>query len=103
MVIKQFDVLLLQRRGGRAPLVVSLQSDRIMGAKTTLVAPLLPVSEVPKPFPCNPILDFDGARYAVAVEQLGMIRVDQIDRVLGSARFGDYALKRAIDFVFFGN
>lgn len=104
MVMRQFDICRLRRARSKGPilLVVILQSDQLAELSTRLAAPLLAAGSFPDRFKHNPTVAFEGETYAIAVEQLGMVRINEMT-VVGSASVEEYRIKRALDIVFFGS
>jgi hypothetical protein len=104
ILIHQFDIC---RLGSRVPsraalLVVVLQHDELDDLATLIVAPLLgelPSEARPR---LHPEIWLDGSPAYLFVDRMSAVRRSEIGAVVGSAQGAAWAIKRAIDTVFFG-
>ncbi len=95
----QFHVYLLP--GG--PLVLDLQSD-LIETGTRVVAPLIPVSEGPRPLTrLEPVFELGGAPHALHTAEMAAVRTTLLrDPPVADLTDQDYAIRRALDMVFSG-
>lgn len=95
----QFNAVRL--RGG--DLVVVLQSDLVDYLPTRLVAPLLPIEQVPSIIPrLNPKIAIGGAEFILAIHLAATVPTRQLGRVEAMLSEHDYAIKAAIDMLIIG-
>lgn len=95
----QFDAVRL--RG--SDLVVILQSDVVDYLPTRLVAPLLPIDQVPSIVPrVNPRIVIDGDEFVLVTHLAATVPVHQLQRVEASLAAHEYAIRGAIDMLISG-
>lgn len=95
----QFDVYRTQD----GVLVLDLQSDDLYGANTKIVAPLLPKEAHEKPIRrANPELTIDGSVYFLLAHFLSAIPASELKRPIASLEHEQYAIKSALDMLFYG-
>ncbi len=89
----QFDLFRLSS----GILVVDLQTDLIGIEASRIVAPLRPVGSCAA-FPgLTPVVEFDGARWIVRVQELAAVPGAELRAKVGSLTSHRDALKRALD------
>lgn len=95
----QFDAVRL--RSG--DLVVVLQSNLVDYLPTRLVAPLLPIDQVPSIVPrLNPTIEIDGAAFIVATHLAATVPVRELGRIEATLAEHDYAITGALDMLVIG-
>jgi toxin CcdB len=90
-------VLLGQQR------VVVLQYSGVDTGKTTLVAPLYPVTAAIEYEVVTPRIEVDGTDYLVATHLLAAVRSNTLGRRIGTASGYADEISRALARLFFGN
>lgn len=103
--MRQFDVCALRPRVVQslpASLVVIMQDDALSVLTTRLVAPLLHGDTVIELPVLTPAFEVDGVAYRVGVQYVTAVSTRDLSRPVASLAEHAYALKRAIDRVFFG-
>ena len=103
--MRQFDVVAnpfpLSRE--RQPFLVNLQSDLLARSLITIViAPMQPAGSGPFPDRLNPIVSFDGAAYAIVVQEIVTVRTSALGHTLGSVADSRDAIIAALDLLFTG-
>ena len=85
------------------PLVVDLQSD-LIETGTRVVAPLIPLSDGPRPFPrLEPVFDLLGQPYVLHTAELAAVPQHLIqDPPVADMSERDYEIRGALDMVFSG-
>ena len=86
---------LTQVRG--VSLVVEMQAEILADIKTVVVAPLVPVRQLPPIEEVNPVLEFDGRQMAVRLEQLISIPRARLGAKAGDLVAHEYQIMRALD------
>ena len=94
----QFDIYRLA--GGQ--LVCDLQTDLIAAIGTRLVAPMLPVSEMPHRPALMPLVLFAETRWVVVIPQIGAVPDAALRNPIGTLAPQRDALKRALDMLIDG-
>jgi mRNA-degrading endonuclease toxin of MazEF toxin-antitoxin module len=101
VLISQFDMCRLKRpRGGG--LVIVLQHDELSGLRTVIVAPIESKLPAEKQARLHPAISVGFVRGYIFVERMAAIDRSAIDEVVGNVSDQEWAIKRAIDIVFFG-
>lgn len=94
----RFDVFRLS--GG---LVVDVQTDLLSGLETRLVMPLLPLGSAPVPATrLNPVVDFQGDRYALQPQFMSAIAQRHLSKPLGSLDKDYDRVIASLDMIFNG-
>lgn len=101
---RQFDVCRVTglRAGSTVDLAVVLQDDTLSHLATRIVAPLVPADRIEGVERATPVVEVDGARYAVAMHLMMTIPARNLGKIVRSLSGEERALKNAIDTVFFG-
>ena len=103
ILIRQFDICELPRRGSRqTALVVVLQHDELDSLATLIVAPLLndlPSETHPR---LHPKIAIGEHRAFLFVDRMAAVQRSELGLVVGSAAGEAWAICRAIDIAFFG-
>lgn len=88
----------------RAPdqLVLVLSDPATASAGTVIAAPLKDAATFPQAEGLNPVLDIQGARLALATEQMAAISVKELGRQVQICVEHKYAIGNAINRLFFG-
>lgn len=95
----QFDAVRLHS----GDLVVVLQSDLVEYLPTRLVAPLLPIDQVPSVVPrLNPKIAINDVEFILATHLAATVPMRQLGRVEAMLSEHDYAIKAAIDMLIIG-
>jgi toxin CcdB len=99
----QFD-LFRHGRNKRYPFLLDLQADLLRDLATRVVAPLTPVKRVGGKAisRLNPIVEVEGARYAVLFQELAALPVMALGAPAGSLRTRRDELIAALDLLFTG-
>ena len=92
----RLDVRRLTQVRGVA-LVVEMQAELLDDIKTVIVAPLVPVRQLPPIVEVNPVLEFDGKRMALRLEQLISIPRSRLGATVGNVLTHEYHIMRALD------
>lgn len=100
----QFDVHAVRGEGARlAPFVVVVQSNLLAGLATVVVIPLQPPELLSNPIEGLHVpVVFNDSRYLLATEHLVSLPRSLLGKPVGSLALDEYAIKRAIDILFFG-
>jgi toxin CcdB len=89
------------RGGGRR--VVDVQSDFLDWLNTRLVAPLVPIAQIPLPAKyLNPVLTLPDGEYVLLVQSTAAVRVSDLGNVVADLSGEPDAITRALDMVFQG-
>jgi toxin CcdB len=101
---QQFDLVenLNPARRRQYPFLVVLQHDRVSSIDTVVAAPLSEVSSEKVDAQLHPMLNIEGRRYVVFVQQLAAVPRQSLGRMVGSAESHRYAIVRALDLLFTG-
>jgi toxin CcdB len=99
----QFD-LFRHPRNKRYPLLLDLQADLLRDLATRVVAPLTAVKRLNgKPISrLNPIVEVEGALYAVLFQEMAALPVAALGATAGSLRARRDELIAALDLLFTG-
>lgn len=102
--MRQFDVHPNPSERSRpiAPLVVVLQSHHLAAAPTTVVAPMLINDGRSAYTELSALVVFQGAQYIVSIGELAAIDSRRLQRVIGTLREHEDAIRRALDRLFTG-
>jgi toxin CcdB len=92
----RLDVRRLTQVRGVA-LVVEMQAELLIDIKTSIVAPLVPVRQLPPMVEVNPVMEFDGHDMALRLEQLISIPRGRLGKTVGSLEAHEYQIMRALD------
>jgi toxin CcdB len=92
----RLDVRRLTQVRGVA-LVVEMQAELLADIKTAIVAPLVPVRQLPPIAEVNPVITFDGQKMALRLEQLISIPRSRLGNKVGSMLGEEYQIMRALD------
>ena len=72
------------RTKGRVNFVVEIQSDCMREIPTVLVAPLVKVTQLAPYGLINPIVEIDGEKLAIRLEQMAGIQADNLGSLVAS-------------------
>lgn len=100
----QFDVHAVRGDAARlAPFVLVVQANVLSSLKTVVVIPLQRPEMLPSPIDGLhvPVM-FNGDALIVATEHLVALPRSMLGQSVGSLAVDEYAIKRAIDILFFG-
>lgn len=100
----QFDVHAVHGDAARlAPFVLLVQAKVLSSLKTVVVIPLQRPEMLPSPIEGLhvPVM-FNDAAYVMATEHLVSLPRTMLGQSVGSLAVDEYAIKRAIDILFFG-
>lgn len=102
--IAQFDVYPVRGEAARlAPFVVVVQANVLASLKTVVVIPLQRPEMLPSPIEGLHVpVRFNDADLVVATEHLVSLPRAMLGTSVGSLASDEYAIKRAIDVLFFG-
>lgn len=78
-------------------LVVELQAELLVDLDTVVVVPLVPVIRIPPITEVNPVIEFDGEKMAVRLEQLISIPQSRLGAAVGNVLKDEYQIMRALD------
>jgi toxin CcdB len=96
----QFDVFRYARPKEEGILVVDVQHALFEGLATRLVVPLYPLTRGDKPIKrLNPIVEIDGKRYVLAVQEMAAVRSAMLRRKVTSLVERRDEIVAAIDFL----
>lgn len=88
------------RGGGRA---VNLQSDFLDWLNTRLVAPLVPLVQVPLPAKhLNPVFSLADGQYVLLIQSMAAVRATDLGAAVADLSGERDAITRALDMVFQG-
>ena len=96
----QFDICPL--RGGRGNPVVILQHRLSHHLDTCVVAPLVPISQLPAMERMRPLVRFQDRDHVIAVDRLAAVGRRSIDKPIGSLAAERDGIIVAIDLLFTG-
>jgi toxin CcdB len=101
---RQFDVVANPDAEDAAyrPYLVVLQSDLVSNLRSTVVAPLVPRSEMTGARQLNPLVSVEGSEYWIAIYELFAIEQRLLGRKIASVENQREAVIAAIDFLFTG-
>lgn len=103
--MKQFDVMAnpFPRSRERQPFLVSLQSDLLaQNLETTVVAPLELASSGSFANRLNPMVEIEGASFALITQELVTVRKSVLGPVRASVAKERHAIIAALDLLFTG-
>ena len=103
LVVRQYEICRLKGRAAPISLVVILQSDQLSPLKSRIAAPLIKTKTAAARFKYNPLVEFEGQHFYLAVEQLSMLPTAAVGAAVGTAAIDEFSIKRALDLVFFGS
>jgi toxin CcdB len=101
----QFDVFVNPITAARRayPFVVALQSDFAQYARDQIVAPLVPLTLIPKVISrLTPIVALDGSEHMLLVPAIAGVRSRDLGKRHSSIAAARSELLAAIDYLFFG-
>jgi hypothetical protein len=96
----RFDIRRLRSKA-RVRLVVEIQSDYMRDIPTVLVAPVVPVKELPPYALINPIVEVGGQKMALRLEQLAGVPAAVLGEIVGSAADAEDSISVAINRLIF--
>jgi hypothetical protein len=96
----RFDIRRLRVKA-RARFVVEIQSDYMRDIPTVLVAPVVSVKDLSPYALINPIVDVDGQKMALRLEQLAGVPAAALGQVVGSAADAEDSINVAINRLIF--
>ena len=101
---RQFDVVANPDpiEAAHRPYLVVLQSDLVSGLTSTVVAPLVPRTQMKGAQRLNPILTVEGHEYWLATHELFAVDQCILRGTVGSVAGHRDAIIGALDFVFIG-
>lgn len=89
-------------RGAPDQFVLVVSDPHIAAAGTVVAAPLMDAETFPVAPVLNPILEIEGARLALATEQLAAIPVRELGAFVTSLAAFEYPIANALNRLFFG-
>ena len=98
--MEQYAVHRLKERDG---LFLVLQYPGLEATNTVVVAPLLPVGQLPDIPVLTPEIGFDGERFSLLTYRLAAIDVRHLGTRMGALEGQEYEISRALSRLFFGN
>ena len=104
LVIRQYDVCRNKDSGSRAriPYFVVLQSDILSGLGTVIVAPLVLLKSAPPISRLNPLIDLQGKRYSVTMQDMAGIPRSRLGTATLNVASQHSEFIAAIDLMFSG-